>query len=603
MVERGWFSALEKAAGTGLGRGRENARPVSRSGTTRTEAVAAHETVRHMTTEEFDVVVVGAGPTGFTLAIDLGRRGVRTLLIEKDPTTKQWPKMDRSNARTMEFYRRLGFADRVRALGYPPEAPMDVFIITRLADPPLMTLRYASVAEHRARIAATSDASEPLEPYQLVSQNDLEPLLKEIAEATPNVTVRFGCALSDFRQDASGVDATLRGPDGSEQQVRAAYLAGCDGGVSFVRKKLGIKLEGHGSLRKLRQVSFYSEELYDRIPIGKGRHYYIADEHASVFVVQGSRKVFTLNTELPEDADLRQAIRDRAGFDFEFEILNATDWKLHLLLAERYRDGRVFIAGDAAHLVIPSGGLGMNSGVGDAIDLAWKLAGAVQGWGGPGLLDSYETERRKVGARNVAASGWAAQGLGMWRALWQPEVTDDTPEGAKAREAIGREADLHHRRVHEMVGVELGYSYAGSDLISYEPGNITDWDTTVYTPHTKPGVRIPHVWLADGRAMQDALGDGYILVDLTGRCDATGLAAEFGRLGAPFEVFSSDEAHVREVYGCSLLLLRPDLHIFWRGETLPEQLAAFAESAVGRGAGPFRQPASGAVKQDEGVTA
>jgi 2-polyprenyl-6-methoxyphenol hydroxylase-like FAD-dependent oxidoreductase len=145
-----------------------------------------------MTTADADVVVVGAGPTGFTLAIDLGRRGVRTLLIEKDASTKQWPKMDRSNARTMEIYRRLGFAERVRALGYPPEASMDVFVVTRLADPPLARLRYPSVAQHRAAISAATDASQPLEPYQLVSQNDLEPLLKEIAEATPNVTVRFG---------------------------------------------------------------------------------------------------------------------------------------------------------------------------------------------------------------------------------------------------------------------------------------------------------------------------------------------------------------------------------------------------------------------------
>jgi len=532
--------------------------------------------------QQFDVVVVGAGPVGFTLAIDLGRRGVRTLLVEKDPTTKEWPKMDRSNARTMEFYRRLGIADDVRAAGYPPDGSMDVFIVTRLSDPPLAKLEYSSVEEHRAVIAATTDASEPLEPYQLVAQNDLEPVLLKVAESTPNVTVRFGCALIDFEQDDDGVTVTLEDLEGTRSTTRTAYLAGCDGGISTVRKKLGIKLEGQGGLRQLRQITFRSEGLYDKIPIGKGRHYYVADAEGSAIVVQGSRKDFTLNIAIDEDADLEQAVRDRVGFDFDFAVRNSTSWKLHLLLAERYRDGRVFLAGDAVHLVIPTGGLGMNTGVGDAIDLAWKLAGTVQGWGGPGLLDSYEPERRKVGDRNVKASGWAAEGMGLWRQLVTPEITADTPSGAALRTEVGEAANRHHRRVHEMVGVELGYSYAGSDLIAHEDDNVTDWDTTTYTPHTRPGIRIPHIWLNDGRAMQDALGQGYTFIDLTGSADTSAVEAQFARIGAPLDILSIDDAHARQVYQTSLLLVRPDLHIFWRGNTLPQDLNRWADQATGQ---------------------
>jgi 2-polyprenyl-6-methoxyphenol hydroxylase-like FAD-dependent oxidoreductase len=530
---------------------------------------------------DFDVVVVGAGPVGLTLAIDLGRRGARTLLIEKDPTTKQYPKMDRSNARTMEFYRRIGIADRVRALGYPADASMDVFIVTRLCDPPMARLHYPSVAEHRGKIATCTDGSEPLEPYQLVSQNDLEPLLKEVAESTPNVTVRFGCELTDFTQDRSGVDASVKNLDGTQQTIRTSYLVGCDGGKSTVRKNLGIKLEGQGNIRATRQICFRSEEFYERIPIGKGRHYYVSDKEGSAFVVQGTRKEITLNTALPEGADLEQEVRDRAGFDFDFKLLNVSHWKLHLLVAERFRDGRVFLAGDAVHLVIPTGGLGMNTGVGDAFDLSWKLAGTIAGWGGPGLLDSYEQERRKVALRNRHASGWAAAGMGMWRKLCRPEVMDDTPDGAALRAEIGQTADLHHRRVHEMIGVELGYSYAGSDLIAFEQDSISDWDTTKYTPHTRPGVRIPHMWLKDGRAMQDVLSDNYTLLDLTGACDTTALEMAFSRIGAPLEVMRLDEPHIRDVYGCSLLLLRPDLHIFWRGQLLSAAVDQFALAATG----------------------
>ncbi|MGH6881897.1 MAG: FAD-dependent monooxygenase, partial [Hypericibacter sp.] len=214
---------------------------------------------------DFDVIVAGAGPVGLTLAIDLGRRGVRCLIVERNPTTAPWPKMDRSNARTMECYRRIGIVDRVRALGYPPENPMDVFIVTRLCDPPLAVLPYPSVAESRAGIASCQDGSLPLEPYQLVSQNALEPLLKEVAEATLNVTVRYGCELIDFAQDNSGVTVLARLLDGSEQLLRGAYLAGCDGGVSTVRKKLGIKLEGRGRIRDACQVIFRSSDLYERI--------------------------------------------------------------------------------------------------------------------------------------------------------------------------------------------------------------------------------------------------------------------------------------------------------------------------------------------------
>lgn len=530
--------------------------------------------------QDYDVVVVGAGPVGFTLAIDLGRRGIRTLLVEKDPATKEWPKMDRSNARTMEIYRRLGIADEVRAVGYPADASMDVFIVNRLADEPLLRLHYPTVAEHRARIATSTDGSEPLEPYQLVAQNDLEPVLLRTAESTPNVTVRFGCALADFEPDDQGVTLTLQGDAGPET-LRAAYLAGCDGGVSTVRKKLGIPLEGQGGLRQLRQVTFRSESLYDSIPIGTGRHYYLTDDEHSAFVVQGSRKEFTLNSELDADADLEQAVRERVGFNFDFTVRNSTSWKLHLLLAERYREGRVFLAGDAVHLVIPTGGLGMNTGIGDAIDLAWKLAGTVQGWGGPGLLNSYEVERRAVGARNVQASGWAAQGLGLWREAVTPAVHENTSEGDAARREVAELANIHHRRVHEMIGVELGYTYAGSDLVAHEDGNVAEWDTTTYVPHARPGVRLPHVWLPDGRAVQDAVGADYTFLDLTGRADTSAVETEFLRLGAPLEVLRCDDANARRVYDCSMLLLRPDLHVFWRGETVPPDVGAWARQATG----------------------
>jgi 2-polyprenyl-6-methoxyphenol hydroxylase-like FAD-dependent oxidoreductase len=550
---------------------------------------------------DFDVIVAGAGPVGLTLAIDLGRRGVRTLLLERDPTTKPFPKMDRSNARTMEMYRRLGIADRVRELGYPADIPMDVFIVNRLCDPPLVRLEYPSVGEYREMIAERNDGTLPLEPYQLVSQNDIEPLLVDVARETANVSIRFGCELVGVDQDRGGVVVIARNKEGPDQQLRAAYLVGADGGSSTVRKLVGIELSGRGGIVELTQCIFGSDDLFDKIPIGKGRHYNFTGRGISSLVVQGSRTEFTAHTTLPADADFEAEIRKVVGFGFDMDIRHVIPWRQHLLVADRFRHGRVFLAGDAVHLVIPSGGLGMNSGVGDALDLSWKLAATLAGWGGPGLLDAYEEERRPVALRNVEASGWAAAGVPIWRALVRPAITDDTPDGEAARAEVAASAQVDHARMHGMVGAEMGYTYAESRLVAYEDGNDAHWELSSYTPHTRPGIRIPHVWLSDGSAIQDVLGDDFTLLDLSGHLDTSPVTAGFAALGAPVTVVQRDEPDARHVYGCAVLLLRPDLHVAWRGNRLPapssvERIVKMATGHGGRvasglpGGGPLEGP-------------
>lgn len=531
------------------------------------------------TGEHYDVVVAGAGPVGLTLAIDLGRRGVRTLICEINPTTGPWPKMDRTNARSMEFFRRIGIADRIRALGYPADNPMDVFLCTRLADPAIAVLKFGSVAEKRKEVAECTDGSLPLEPYQLVAQNHVEPLLKSVAEATPNVTVRYGQGFADLQQDANSVDVTMRTQDGNELVYHAKYLVGCDGGSSAVRKRLGVKLEGQGRIRELQQVIFYSEDLYEKIPMGKGRHYNLTD--GSAIVAQGDRKEFTLNTGLPKSTDFVAHLRKVIGIDCDFTLRHVNTWHHNLLLANRYQIGRVFLAGDAIHLVIPSGGLGMNSGLGDAFDLSWKLAATVHGWGGPGLLPSYEQERRPVGEFNVTSSGWATEGRDIWKDAVTPSIHEATPEGDAQRKKVGDLYMVAHARMHGMRGAEFGYTYAGSPIIADEPDNPCAWDRNVYTPHARPGPRLPHMWLKDGRAMQDVLSDDYTLLDLRGDCDTRALEAAFRRIGAPLDVKRLDEPHVRETYGRSVLLVRPDLHIAWSGHAPLPDADALARRVTG----------------------
>jgi 2-polyprenyl-6-methoxyphenol hydroxylase-like FAD-dependent oxidoreductase len=541
-------------------------------------------------TNDYEVIVAGAGPVGLTLAIDLGRRGVKCLLLERNPTPGQWPKMDRTNARSMELFRRLGIADQVRALGYPPDNPMDVFLLTRMTDPPIAVLKFGSVAQCRAQVAAGIDGSLPLEPYQLVSQNKVEPLLKQIAEQTPNVTVRYGQGLSGFVQDDDGVTVNVQLHQdehvlanqidaNGRRSYRARYLVGCDGGVSTVRKQLGIKLEGNGGIRELRQVIFWSDDLYERIPVGKGRHYNFVD--GNVIVAQGDRKEFTLHTALPEDSDFIAVLRNLIGFDCQLQIRKVISWRHNLLLAKRYRDRRVFLAGDAIHLVIPTGGLGMNTGLGDAVDLAWKLAATVHGWAGPRLLDSYEAERRPVGQHNVAAAGWAAAGVAVWRALITPQFHEQDAAASALRADVAESFRVNHGRMHGMRGAEFGYSYAGSSLIADEPGNLAQWDINNYQPHARPGVRVPHMWLSDGRALQDVLGDNYTVLDLRGDCDTSAIEHAFRAIGAPLAVLHLNEPKLRQVYGRSLLLLRPDLHIAWSGDAPLPDATSLARRVTG----------------------
>src|SRR5580704_7462143 len=376
------------------------------------------------------VLIVGAGPVGLTLALDLGRRGVHCTLIERNTTSIQLPKMERCNARTMEIYRRLGIAEQVRDAGLPRNAPMDVFLALSMADPALVHLPCPSVAQAKAEIAAHNDGG-LLEPYQLISQYTLEPLLRSIVETLPTVTVHFGCELIAFTQDATSVTAVVHRDGAPEETIRAVYLVGCDGGSSTVRKQLGIHLQGEGNIRKLRQALFHCDDLYERIPMGKGRHYHIAEGPLFPFLIlQDSTRHWTLHAAASSDAEMAEIFKRSLGTSIPFEMLSVNEWTQHLLCAERYSDERAFIAGDAAHLVIPTGGLGMNTGVGDAVELSWKLAATLAGWGGPELLASYDSERQPVGLRNVRASRAAMTGRIGWRAAYKPNITEDTPEGA-----------------------------------------------------------------------------------------------------------------------------------------------------------------------------
>lgn len=536
---------------------------------------------------DVEVAIVGAGPVGLVLALDLARQGVSCALIEKKAQPEFWPKMERCNARTMEFFRRMGLSDKIRAAGLAADVSMDVFIVTRMDEKPLVHLPYDSVAAAQEALAKVEDTSQPAEAYQLISQYTLEPLLKAECETRPEIAVLYDHGFEGFVEDPAGVTVQTRRGDGTPVEIRAKYLVGCDGGRSDVRKQLGIALRGEAGILKLRQALYRCDSLFDMLPMGdgpgQGRHYHVADNQSSFLIMQDSTKHWTLHAVVEDDAAMATQFEKVVGRPVDYEMLYVAEWRQNLLLADRYRAGRVFLAGDAVHLVIPTGGLGMNTGVGDAIDLSWKLAAVLRGWGGPKLLDSYEVERRQIGDQNVGASRYASLGRRKWRGQWQQGFNDQTEDGQAKRDNLARVAEVEQRKTNEMIGAELGYRYIDSPVIWDEPGG-PDFHFREYNPMAWTGVRLPHCWLAPGKSIHDVIGtDGFTLIRLRGDGAGTAaLARALAEKGAPFATLDLMDDRLRGLYGTDLILVRPDLHIVWRGNALPTDMAALTDVVTGR---------------------
>ena len=533
------------------------------------------------------VIVVGAGPVGLALAINLGRAGIKTILLERNPEPQFLPKMERCNARSMEMFRRIGLSKKIRDAGLRADCPMDVFIVEDLTKPALLEEKHPSIQTFQEKIRECRDLSMPLEPYQLISQYTLEPLLKAEAEALQSVEVLFGHELIEFSQSDDGVSVRFEDSDGQPKTLMAAYLVGCDGGSSPIRKQLGIKLRGEGGILELQQALFYCEELFERLPHGngpgQGRHYHRADADHTFLIMQDSTKHWSLHATVPDAEAMKRKFEEIVGFPIDYELLSCAPWRQNLLLADRYREGRVFLAGDSVHLVIPTGGLGMNTGVGDAFDLAWKLIGTLKGWGGPELLDSYEIERRQIGDRNVGASRYANVGRQKWRSIATDEIFDGTDAGELIKRQLIQVADSEQRKGNRMIGAELGYRYVDSPCIDNIPGG-PEHRVGKYNPNVWPGSRLPHCWLDDGSALQDQLPETYVLLSLGKKSlDTSKLRQSYEKIGAPVTEVRIDSDRLRDLYGFDFLVLRPDMHVVWRGNDAPQNPQEIASISTGHG--------------------
>jgi len=529
------------------------------------------------------VLVVGGGPVGLVTALELQSRGIRTLLIERNPGTTRHPKMDVTNGRSMEHFRRLGIAELIRDAAVPRKNCMDVVWVTRLAEWELARFRYPDVHTWRARIKQYNDGSQPLEPNMRLSQVVLEPVLRELLELSPLVELRFGWTCESVEQNADGVTATIRNIETNEvEQVQCQLLAGCDGGSSCVRQCLGVECAGTYSVLPFYMVHYRTpaRELMRR----HGIAWHYQSPVGGTLIAQDDDETFTLHNIVPPGSDPRAIdpksfLFESLGMEFPCEILKANPWSPHLVVAGSYGRGRIWMAGDSVHQFIPTGGYGMNTGVCDGVDLAWKFAAVLQCWGGPNLLTSIDAERRPVAMTNCEASEAHMAIRIQIAAEYTPLIHQNSAAGATAREALGRRILELGNHENESLGIELGYRYRGSPIVCNESGE-PPWSKLHYVPSTWPGVRAPHVFLEDGTAIFDRFGRWFTLLNF-GRADPAALVAAARARQVPLTVVNIEDPHARSIYERDLVLIRPDQHVGWRGNTVPRDALSIIDRVRG----------------------
>lgn len=526
--------------------------------------------------EWVDVLVVGAGPVGALLALELGHHGVSSVLVDRATTASKHPKMDFLNGRSMELLRRLGLVGDIRRLGVGAQHAFDFLWLTDYREPPVARWHYPSVAELWERMTTINDGSMPLEPYQRVLGSRLEELGRQRVREHPLVDFRPGWRFTGLVQDGDGATVDLATTTGAEHRVRARFVVACDGASSAVRKAAGIEMNALGPAAWHRDVYFRSADPVLR----KHGRFFLAIVGRGVTIVSrdeqdtwtGSFPITDEERSADPPADPLAVLRERTGADFTVdEVIDVTDWLGELAVADSYRSGAVFLAGDAAHHFYPTGGHGANTGLADAVDLGWKLAAAVNGWAGPRLLESYTAERRPVALFNREM---CFNLLEVWRRF--PRLVH---AGMSKAQLAGFLAQEEYQI--DNVGIHFGCRYDRSPVVWPEYGAAPDWRWRQIVPTTWPGGRAPSVRLAGGRELLDCLGPEFTLVDASNDGRGRPLVEEANRRALPTTHVTVRDDQAAAVWERALVLVRPDQHVAWRGDTPPPDWPAIIERVRG----------------------
>jgi 2-polyprenyl-6-methoxyphenol hydroxylase-like FAD-dependent oxidoreductase len=537
-----------------------------------------------------DVAIIGGGPAGLMLAIELGCRGVPCVVFNESTEPPQLPKANATSARTMEHYRRRGFADQIRVLGLPTNHPQDIVYCTRLAQHELARFQIPSADQAAAQVSFGDFPEEgwptPELPHR-AQQMYIEPVLKARAECYPSVRMCFGGRVTAVCDEGDRVRVeALDVRTGASTTVYARYAVGCDGPRSIVRQTMGVSYSGEGAAKReflggeMVSLYFRSPELYDILDKPKAWQYWAVNpqQRALMCAVNGI-DTFVLMVQMKEgqtlaDIDVPAVILDAVGAPLPYEPIAETPWHAGFaLVADRFKSGRLMVAGDAAHLFTPTGGMGYNTSIDDVVNLGWKLAAVAQGWAPESLLDSYEAERRPIAFRNTGFAGSMADSIG--RLPVTPLVEQTGADADAARQLLGNALAIHVAREVNTPGLQFGVRYE-SAIVATEDTPVPPDEPDRYVPSGYPGARAPHRWVASA-SLLDQFGRDFTLL-LLGDAPAAPWEQAAERMGIPLTVVRSDDVDIRELYGADLVLVRPDHHIAWRGGAPADPNAVLARA-------------------------
>lgn len=547
---------------------------------------------------EVQVLIAGGGPSGLFLALDLASRGIASTVIEpRDTVDHTRPRAKTTNARTMTHLRRLGLADSLRqASPLPVEYAQDVIFCTGLSGPAARELRRFRNA---FQLVQGRYGPQP-ECGQQVPQPVLEEVLRDAGARNPLVTFITGWSVRELVGTA-GSDAgrpphtaVVASAAGASRSITADYVVGSDGGSSTVRRSLDIRLEGGSAALSNISILFRSRQLASAVALDPAVQYWVVGSDAAGMVgpmdladtwwaiVQGVDPGTDVG---PEEA--AGMVRSLVGSDVDVDVIATDPWTARMLLAPEYGRGSIFLVGDAAHLNPPWGGHGFNTCIGDAANLAWKLAATITGWAGPGLLASYGAERRPVAARTIRDA--AANGKALAYHFADPDLTVTGPDGDKAR-AAAHNALAVKQSEFDSLGLVLGYAYGDSPVVVPDGSPVPAEDPIRHVPSASPGALLPHAWLADDTSIYDRLGTGFTLLADAGALAGRQVADVFApvlaagaRQGIPVAVAavgpSGNGTPLSEVWGAEAVLVRPDQHVAWRGSSAQAAAAALSTAA------------------------
>lgn len=538
-----------------------------------------------MNEAEADILIVGAGPVGMTLALDLESRGISTIVIEQHAAdAPPIPRCNHISSHTLEVFRRLGFASDIRNVGLPGSFPHDVAFSTSLTGHEFGRIRIPS-RDDRFSEGDYADSGWPTaEPPHRCNQMFFEPVLRSRLAAASGIRVMYDTRVENVSQDESGTSAIGRNSvTGDTCKFQAKYLVGCDGGSSLARKLIGARFEGDELVALNRTIFVHAPKLLEDERFSPAWMTLVFNPRTRGFgtvVAIDGIGIWGFNLRLPAAGegftdiavfDIDRAVCELIGKPLEYELISTDDWASRRLVADKLRDRRIFICGDAAHIWTPSAGYGMNAGIADAATLAWQLAGVIQGWGGPALLDAYEIERLPV-TEQVSKHAMELALRNLATDLVHSPSCDlelSTPAGDAARAAAGKVMIEINTGQFACIGLNFGSHYDTSPIISYDGVAAPYYNLSTYQPSTTPGCRTPHYWVADGHSLYDAIGSDYALIRSDPTIDVTVLLDAAAERGMPLRLIDRDISGEDDVYDHNLVISRPDRYTAWRGPAVP----------------------------------